>query len=83
MKKTIIIAMALLVFVFLSGCERTEKAVDLYKKVKEDAKDKAKEIKEGTQDALEKKLKDITGTPQKDKQHEDPPQKNDNKEPRG
>ena len=83
MKKIITLGMVILVFAFFSGCERTEKAIELYKKVKDDAKEKAKGAKDSTQEALEKKLKDVTGTPDREKQIENPPQKDNTQEPKG
>lgn len=40
------------------GCERTDKAVETYKKVKEDARQRAQEVKEGTQKVLEERAKE-------------------------
>lgn len=47
------------------GCERTEKAIETYKKVKEDAKQRAQEVKEGAQKAIEKKAQGVLGTQDK------------------
>jgi hypothetical protein len=46
-------------FLFLSlGCERTDTAIDLYKKVKEDSKQKARQTQDEAQKIIEKKAKD-------------------------
>jgi hypothetical protein len=40
------------------GCERTDKAVETYKKVKEDAQQRAQEAKEGAQKVMEQRAKE-------------------------
>jgi len=40
------------------GCERTDKAVETYKKVKEDARQRAQEAKEGAQKVMEQRAKE-------------------------
>jgi uncharacterized protein YgiB involved in biofilm formation len=63
-------------FLFLSlGCERTDTAIDLYKKVKEDSKQKARQAQDEAQKIIEKKAKDAmsprdSGDSEKDKDKE-------------
>ena len=45
-----------------TACERTDKAIETYKKVKEDAKERAEEAKQGAQNTMEKKAKALLGT---------------------
>jgi len=57
--KTIVCCMIGCLFLFAGfGCERTDKAVETYKKVKEDARQRAQEAKEGTQKVLEQRAKE-------------------------
>ena len=45
-----------LIFPFLSCCERTDKVIETYNKVRQEAKQKAGETKEETEARLERKL---------------------------
>lgn len=58
MKMTVCCVVGCLFLLAGSGCERTDKAVETYKKVKEDAQQRAQEAKEGAQKVMEQRAKE-------------------------
>jgi vacuolar-type H+-ATPase subunit H len=48
-----------------SACERTDKTVETYKKIKEDAKQRAEEAKEDALKTMEKKAQEVLKTKDK------------------
>ena len=76
MRTIISICVACSFLVLSLGCERTDTAIDLYKKVKEDSKQKAQQAQDEAQKIIEKKAKDAmsprdTGDDKKDKDRKD------------
>lgn len=72
MRKIISICIASSFLALSLGCERTDTAIDLYKKVKEDSKQKAQQAQDEAQKIIEKKAKDAmsprdNGDSEKDK----------------
>ena len=57
MRKIVSICIACSFLVLALGCERTDTAIDLYKKVKEDSKQKARQAQDEAQKIIEKKAK--------------------------
>jgi hypothetical protein len=76
MRKIISICIACSFLALSLGCERTDTAIDLYKKVKEDSKKKVQQAQDEAQKIVEKKAKDAmsprdTGEEEKDKDRKD------------
>jgi hypothetical protein len=61
MKKIFSIVIAGFVLIYFLGCDRMETAVETYKKVKDDAKQKSQQAQEEAGAIVNKKLKDKLG----------------------
>lgn len=58
---SIVVFLCFILTLVTGGCERTEKAVDLYKQTKEDARQKAQQAQEEARKIVDKKAKDALG----------------------
>ena len=57
MKRLAVLIIAVFLVVACGGCERAENAVDLYKKVKDDARQKAQQAQDEAQKIVKEKAK--------------------------